>query len=183
MEFSRSHSPSLLALFLICLSILSNLFTSAEADLIGDVCSGSKNPQFCINSLRSDPRSGSADLKVLGQIAIDLSTNSTKSTKALVDSLKQKASDARLKAIYDSCLDNYGDSIDDLADATTKLGSGDYQGVALTASAALDGPDTCDDNFTDAKLTEPPNLAEASQNVQTLIEVVLVIANRLQGNR
>nr|XP_027098787.1 pectinesterase inhibitor-like [Coffea arabica] len=164
MQFSRSHSPSLLALLLICLSILGNLFTSAEADLI-------------------DPRSGSADLKGLGQIAIDLSTNSAKSTKALVDSLKQNASDARLKGIYDSCLENYGDSIDDLADATTKLGSGDYQGVALTASAALDGPDTCDDNFTDAKLTEPPNLAEASQNVQTLIEVVLVIANRLQGNR
>ena len=152
MEFSRSHSPLLLALFFICLSILSNLFTSAEADLINDVCSGSKNPQFCINSLRSDPRSGSADLKGLGQIAIDLTTRSTKSTKSLVDSLKQHATDTRLKGIYDSCSENYGYSIYDLGEAASLLKSGDYLGVNLRASAALDDADTCDDNFKDAKL-------------------------------
>ncbi|XP_027174575.1 pectinesterase inhibitor-like [Coffea eugenioides] len=181
MEFSRSHSPLLLALFFICLSILSNLFTSAEADLISDFALA-QNPQFCINSLRSDRRSGSADLKGLGQIAIDLTTRSAKSTKTLVDSLKQHATDTRLKGIYDSCSENYGDSIDDLGEATSLLKSGDYLGVNLRASAALDGADTCDDNFKDAKLVEPRNLADASQNVQNLCEIILIIANRLGGN-
>nr|XP_027082311.1 LOW QUALITY PROTEIN: pectinesterase inhibitor-like [Coffea arabica] len=181
MEFSRSHSSSLLALFFICLSILSNLFTSAEADLISDVCTASKNPQFCANSLRSDPRSRRADLKGLGQIAIDLATKSAKSTKTLVDSLKQNATDTRLKGIYDSCSENYGDSIDDLGEATSLLKSGDYLGVNLRASAALDDADTCDDNFKDAKLGTT-NLADASQNVQNLCDIILVIANRLRGN-
>ncbi|KAL3505587.1 hypothetical protein ACH5RR_030969 [Cinchona calisaya] len=180
----HGHSPISMALlfFTIALILWSCSLAKAGGDLINDVCSESRNPPSCIKALHSDPRSASADLKGLAKISINLSTKSAKSTWKLVDALKKNATNKSLKEIYDSCLENYDEAIYDLDDCTRLLGSGDFQGVNLRASAAMAYAGTCDDNFREAQITEPPQLVDASNNLQDLSSILLVISHLLEGN-
>ncbi|WMV21357.1 hypothetical protein MTR67_014742 [Solanum verrucosum] len=82
--------------------------------------------------------------------------------------LDLKATDPKLKTRYSSCLENYNDGIDDLRGLPALLKSRDYSGLNIHASAALDDPSTCDDNFSDPP-AEAPQLKVASEKVQGLI--------------
>jgi pectinesterase inhibitor-like protein len=172
-SLSKSFTLFFLSLALLC------CFTFA--DLIDDVCRGTRNPSLCSKSLRSDPRSRGADLKLLGQISIDLATKSAKSGVTLVTNLKNAAKDPKLKGIYDTCLETYDDSVDSLFESSVDLKNGDFLGMNLQASAAETDIDTCDESFTEAHVAEPAQLKAASQNIQDLCGIILVISNRLRG--
>ncbi|KAI5660673.1 hypothetical protein M9H77_19996 [Catharanthus roseus] len=171
-----------MASFQLLFLSLALLFCFTYADLIGDVCSRTRNPTRCSSALRSDPRSRGASLRVLAQISIDIASRSVNSGVSLVTSLKNGAKDPKLKGAYSSCLENYQDSVDSLSKANLDLKKGDFLGVNLQASAADTDIDTCDDNFKDLKLPEPANLQAASQNAQDLCGIVLVISNILLGH-
>ncbi|KAM3319637.1 hypothetical protein P3S67_006837 [Capsicum chacoense] len=83
-----------------------------------------------------------------------------------------------LETRYSSCLENYNDAVDELGGLPGLLKSKDYSGLNIHASAASDGPSTCDDNFTSPP-AEAPQLKAASDKLQGLISVILVISNLL----
>ncbi|XP_027156298.1 pectinesterase inhibitor-like [Coffea eugenioides] len=184
MELSWSHRSSYFPLLLFFLAFLGYYSSCGEAtqDLVERVCSKSKDPSFCTKALESDPRSRTANLAGLCQISIDLSTTNAKSTQALVTSLGKKATDKISKEIYNTCLENYTNSISVLGDCTKRLQAGDYAGVNIKASAAQTEVDTCDECFKERKLSEPPTLTNACQKEQKLCNIILVTANMLQGN-
>ncbi|KAM3319176.1 pectinesterase inhibitor-like [Capsicum chacoense] len=167
--------------FLI-VSLLSIFFTSTSvrADLINDVCSKTQKPAICLSALKGDPRSKNANLEGLATISIDISLKNMQSGRDLVNSLLKQATDSKLKTRYDSCLENYNDSIDDLKELPPFLKSKDYLGLNVHASAALNGPTTCDDNFSSPP-AEAPQLKAASDKLVELIEIILVISNLLRG--
>ncbi|CAI9112770.1 OLC1v1013262C1 [Oldenlandia corymbosa var. corymbosa] len=190
MAFSSNNvTNTILAIFLSCLIMnLMNINSAksffAKADLVDDVCSQTViDPNYCKTALRSDPRTSKANLPTLAQVAIDLARSNTKSTITLVKSIEKKVTDRRLKGIYDTCLENYSDTSDNLDGCVTALKAKDYPTLNIRASAALDGPSTCDEGFTEAKLSEPGQLKTSSRHVQELSSVICNIANRLSAGR
>ncbi|KAF3676975.1 hypothetical protein CQW23_08277 [Capsicum baccatum] len=163
----------------VIVSLLSISFTltSVRADLINDVCSKALKPAICLSTLNGDPRSKGANLEGLATISIDISLKNAQSTRGLVNSLLKQATDQQAKTRYSSCLENYNDAIDELGGLPSLLKSKDYSGLNIHASAASDGPSTCDDNFT----SEEPQLKAASEKLQGIISIILVISNLLKG--
>ncbi|XP_059315991.1 pectinesterase inhibitor-like [Lycium ferocissimum] len=168
---------SVLFLIVSLLSI-SSMSTSVGADLVNDVCSKTKKPAICLSALRADPRSKCANLESLATISIDISLKNAQSTRDLVNTLLKQATDPKLKTRYDSCLENYDDAVDELGGLPVFLKSKDYGGLNIHASAASDGPSTCDDNFSEQP-AEAPQLKDASDKLQGLISIILVISNLL----
>ncbi|KAK2980659.1 hypothetical protein RJ640_011467 [Escallonia rubra] len=182
MAFSSSTRVILVSL-LLAFSLTSLTFArpnvrAQDDDLIGEVCSKTRNPSFCVQALKSDPPSGGADLRGLGQISIDLAQASATATSSLIDSLIKQTNDPKLRERYKSCSENYSDSIGDLGEAKGFLNSGDYGSVNIRASAALDGADTCDGGFAGPP-AEPAELKQANQKLEDLCSIILVISNRL----
>ncbi|XP_015087191.2 pectinesterase inhibitor-like [Solanum pennellii] len=159
---------------------LTFMLTSVRADLINDVCSKTQKPAICVSALKGDSRSRGANLEGLATISIDISLKNMQSTHDLVYTLLKQATDPKLKTRYSSCLENYNDGIDDLRGLPDLLKSKDYAGLNIHASAAFDDSSTCDDNFSDPP-AEPPQLKAASDKLQGLIDIILVISNLLKG--
>ncbi|KAK6795089.1 hypothetical protein RDI58_008542 [Solanum bulbocastanum] len=166
-----------LIVFLLSISVT---LTSVKSDLIDDICSKTLKKAVCLSALRADPRSKGANLEGLATISIDLSQKKAKSTHDLVSTLLKQATDPNLKTRYSSCLENYNDTINDLGELSGFLKSKDYESLNIHASAASDGPSTCDDNFSGPP-TESPQLKNASDNLQGLISIILVVSNQLKG--
>lgn len=168
-------------LFCFSLALSCNFFTFA--DFIDNVCSATKNPPFCSTSLRSDPRSGNADLEILGEISIKLSKDNINQTEEiLIHQLRKSVGNNNkvLIEIYDTCLENYGDGVDALNDSFSDLKKSDFEGMSITASAADTDIETCDDNFSDANISEPQKLVDSSKTARDLISIVLAVAARLR---
>nr|XP_009591316.1 pectinesterase inhibitor-like [Nicotiana tomentosiformis] len=160
---------------------ISSSFSIVKADLVSDVCSKVTRPTICEQALRSDPHTKTAaNLEALGFIAIDLAQSTTKSTINLIDSLLKGATDPTLKSRYNSCKENYADASDNLAECPGFLKAKDYGSLNARASAALDDPDSCDDNFSQAP-AEPAGLKQASLKLQSLCAAIDVISNSLNG--
>ncbi|RAL38604.1 hypothetical protein DM860_002582 [Cuscuta australis] len=155
-------------------------FTNVHGDVIDDVCAKALRPPLCQKVLRGDPRSKNADLKTLGSIAIDITTKQAKSGQSLVQSLLKKATDPKQKSALSTCVENYGDSIDNLRECPGLLRSGDYGGVNIKASAAFDDFETCNDGFSDLSIPEPPKLKDSSSMSQGVCDIILVISNLLK---
>ncbi|CAN4085969.1 unnamed protein product [Withania somnifera] len=166
--------------YISALLLVASLLSISRADLINDVCSKTQKPTICLSTLNGDPRSKGANLEGLATISIDISLKNMQFARNLVNSLLKQATDPNLKTRYNSCLENYNDSIDDLKELPALLNSKDYLGLNVHASAALDGPSTCDDNFTTLP-AEAPQLKAASDKIQNLIDIILVISNLLRG--
>ncbi|KAK4376596.1 hypothetical protein RND71_002892 [Anisodus tanguticus] len=169
------------ALFLIVslLSISSTLI-SVRADLVDSVCSKTQKTTICLSALRADTRSKGANLETLATISIDISLKNAESARDLVSTLLKQATDPKLKTRYDSCLENYNDAVDDLRGLPDFLKSKDYAGLNIHASAVSDDPSTCDDNFSEPPVEEP-QLKAASDKLQGLVSIILVISNLLKG--
>ncbi|XP_052176630.1 pectinesterase inhibitor-like [Diospyros lotus] len=177
MAYSLRKTSSLFPASLL-LFVFFSLSSRATATLIEDVCSKTQNPPLCLEVLKGDHRSNKADLKGLGLIAIDSAEKFAKETSKLVVSLVKKASDPKVKGRYETCEENYDDTVTNLEEARQALKSGDILGLRTRASAALDGPDTCEDGF-----EEPPaearELQQANKKMEGLCSTILAVASRL----
>ncbi|KAI3465248.1 hypothetical protein Pfo_021911 [Paulownia fortunei] len=162
--------------FFFLLASLSLAFLcNSQADLIGDVCSKSINPSLCNRSLRSDPRSRGADLRGLGQISIDNAKAATQTTLKVANSLASGPDREKAKTCVETC----GDAIDNLNQCRGLLNGRSRRSISdlqTKGSAALTDISTCDDEFGGS---EPAKLKQASRRAQDLVDVLLVIANRL----
>lgn len=155
-----------------CLSI-----TSKEVE---DICSTTLDPPFCVQALNSDSRTAGADLKGLAQISIGLTKSDATKTATLIASLVKKAKDAKLKGRYESCAENYDNSISSLEECKESVSSGDYVSLNFQASAAMDGPTTCLDGF-EGPPEAPSQLSSKCQDSVHFCSIILAISKRLIG--
>lgn len=147
---------------------------------VEDICSTTQNPSFCAQTLNADPRTPGADLKALAQISIDLANASATETAALVASLVKTASDPELQGRYQTCAENYDDSIYSLGECSLSVSSGDFTGLNLKASAAMEGATTCLDSF-EGPPRDPSQLPSKSAELKNLCSSILAISKRLIG--
>ncbi|XP_059630331.1 pectinesterase inhibitor-like [Cornus florida] len=180
MAISLSYSSSLLLSILLLSFLLLNHESDAAAnELLNSICSTTSKPALCVKALKSDPRTAKADIKGLGGITIDLAQSNAKSTKNMIGSLIKQTSDHKLKGTYQTCHENYVDAISDLDRCKKHLESGDYASLNIHGSAALDGPDTCNDNF-EGPLAESSKLKQANEHLEGLCSTILAISSRLK---
>ncbi|KAF7146025.1 hypothetical protein RHSIM_Rhsim04G0244200 [Rhododendron simsii] len=154
--------------------------------LINQICSQAQNSSLCLQVLESDPRSARADLRGLGKISIDIARKDAKQTSNLIASLLKEATNSSLKGQYDVCAELYGGAIDDLNGAGQILNKKvlspfDISTVRIKASAAFDGPVTCEDGFDEGPANEPSKLKEANKKFKDLCHIVLVIGASLKS--
>ncbi|XAR62528.1 Pectinesterase [Bertholletia excelsa] len=153
----------------------------SSADLISDVCKTTQNPSLCEQTLRSDPHAAGADLKGLGFISIGISQTNAKQTSGIIASLQKQATDPKLKERLGTCAETNSDAIDNLNEANQALKNNDIATFRTRASAALDGPVTCDDSF-EGPPAEPSQLQQANKKLEGLISTVLAVGAKLGGS-
>ncbi|MED6159829.1 hypothetical protein PIB30_045768 [Stylosanthes scabra] len=85
---------------------------------------------------------------IISKISKLLRNNNNNNNKHLIDPYA--------RGCLKDCFDLYKDSLSDLEDATTALGSKDFDTAAIKLSAALDDPVTCEDQFKEKKGVSSP---------------------------
>lgn len=130
------------------------LNTEEGEDLV--TCKHTFHFQVCISTLRSVPASKTSDLKVLAEIALNLSTTYAADTLSYVHELQSNSSAANgsNNNIYASrCLsdyaEEYSEAIENLKDSKEALANGDCDQVDTLVSAAMSDAETCEDGFKD----------------------------------
>ncbi|XP_047325024.1 pectinesterase inhibitor-like [Impatiens glandulifera] len=175
-------SPSFnMSCYLLCVSIIlfSLSFTSASS-LVSKVCGITQNPSQCNQVLGSNPRAAEADLKGLGYISIDIALSNAKQSFGYVSSLVNTTTDPTLKGRYDTCAENYDDTVDRLSQCKTFLDNGDISSFQTYVSAAFTDIDTCVDSF-EGPPAAPAKLDVVNKKASGLVDIVLAVGALLDG--
>ncbi|XP_074382391.1 pectinesterase inhibitor-like [Apium graveolens] len=148
-----------------------SLITIASADqaLINSICAKARNHALCHQVLNSV----TADRGGLGQISTNVALAKAQNALNLVKTLAQKASDPRTKDQYKTCLEEYGDALDDLQESKAAFGKNDFGTANIKASAADTDVDTCSDDGPNVA----PQLKAANQENADYIDIVLAVSN------
>ncbi|KAF6145547.1 hypothetical protein GIB67_037580 [Kingdonia uniflora] len=113
------------------------------------------NYNFCIATLKADPKSRTADLKGLGSISINLNKARATYINSYVKNLLNKGGDVTTKQCLQYCSGYYSDAVYNVNTAIKDLYSGDYQGANIKISAAMAAPADCEDEFKNKRLLSP----------------------------
>ncbi|KAK1387413.1 PMEI domain-containing protein [Heracleum sosnowskyi] len=162
-----SYSFKWLPLLLAAASLIT--IASADQALINSICAKARNHALCYQVLNSV----SADRGGLGQISTNVALGKAQNSLNLAKNLAKKASDPRTKEQYKTCLEVYGDALDNLKDTKTSFGKKDFGTANIRASAAYTDVDTCSDEGTNIA----PELKAANQENEDYIDIVLAVSN------
>ncbi|XP_047339882.1 pectinesterase inhibitor-like [Impatiens glandulifera] len=179
-----SHSLNLhsFLLSLLVLFTLSFAFSDIKANtLVSQICADTRNPSLCNQVLDSDPGASTADLKGLGYISIKIALTNVKQTLPYIKSLVMQTTDVMLKNRYKTCAENYSNTVDSLNQSKTFLDKGDIPSLRTYASAAFDGPGTCEDSF-EGPPAAPAKLNDANKKLEDHVSILLKIGALLGGD-
>ncbi|XP_020225840.1 putative invertase inhibitor [Cajanus cajan] len=124
-------------------------------DLVTATCKHTLHFQVCISSLRSVPGSSkTSDLKVLAEIALNLTTTYAADTLSYVYQLQSSSASNGSNNNYVSrclsdCVEEYSEAIENLHHSKHALANGDCDRVDTLVSAAMSDAETCEDGFKD----------------------------------
>ncbi|XP_030539864.1 cell wall / vacuolar inhibitor of fructosidase 1-like [Rhodamnia argentea] len=121
-------TPMLATLLSFTQLLLITILPFASADHIDDTCKSTPYADFCISSLRSDPRSSTADTPTLGIIMVDKVDTNAKSTLIKIKDLLGKSPDPRMKKALTYCKEVYEVTISaSVPSSKESLTKGDYK--------------------------------------------------------
>ncbi|KAK1272357.1 hypothetical protein QJS04_geneDACA020610 [Acorus gramineus] len=138
---------------LICMLLLLTTITLTEADLIGYACSEGQattpnfSYKFCVDVLRSDPKTNKSSLHDLSLVPLRLAISKATSTVSLLQTLLRKSSDPRVRGHLTNCLHQYSEMVTELIYSVEDIHSGDYFDADLKLRDALNSPGRCEDGF------------------------------------
>lgn len=158
--------------------------TGSSSDFIKASCSATRYPALCVQSLSVYASAIQQSPKQMAQTALTVSLARARSTSAFVSKLSRaKGMSSRDRAAIKDCVDNIGDSVDELVRSVQELGqtgrSGSFtwhvSNVQTWVSAALTDENTCVDGFvTKGKVREAVrgrivNVAQVTSNALALV--------------
>lgn len=172
---------SFMLLFLAFLLLSTqSLGTSVLEDTCKRAAASSPNIgyNFCVTSLRADPRSKNADLAGLGLIALDLvSSKTTQARSHAKDLLRNPVLVSDKKQCLQQCLELYDDAIDTLKRCKDAYNAKRYGDVNIWVSGAIDDSGTCEEGFKESGLVSP--LTQENHDLTQLGLIVLAITKFL----
>ena len=146
-------------------------------DLVEEVCKTTVDPRLCITTLRSNPRSSSADVKGLGHIMLEATLAKSLDNFAQVNTLLRKPTDPVTKHCLESCSFQYDLLIDDVKQSIHNFESNDYFDASIQVAVADDGAETCESGFSELKRHSP--LTERNKILEYLSRICVDIIARL----
>ncbi|KAK2990173.1 hypothetical protein RJ640_014625 [Escallonia rubra] len=179
----QTSSP--LTLLLLALLLVSPFYANpnvnaANDSLVATVCSKTPHPEICTSILKSDPRTGTANMNDLMQISIDLASFNATATRVKSHSLLLGTTDPGLKERLNTCATDYDDVGGYLDQAMEDFKSGDYDGVNIAGSAAYDLAGDCENSFKKEPAYQSP-LTNDNYNMENLGYIVVSIAYILEN--
>jgi pectinesterase inhibitor-like protein len=168
---------SLLLAILLCICPTNARPVKITESVLNSICSKTEDPAFCMQALKSDPRTATADLQGLAQVAIDLANATASGAYPLIQTQLNQTKDPALKQLYTECLDSYEETIDEIEYASEKLSSKDYIAVNQAASACMTDATECQD----ATTTEAFSLPQETKKLSQLCKITFLISVRLSA--
>jgi pectinesterase inhibitor-like protein len=173
-------SLSFMLMFLVSIVSIPHFI---DASSVTDACtkaaasSPTINRDFCVASLQADPKSGSANVVGLAQIATDLTSKNATSTKAKIQNLLSNPGNgnSNIKPELSTCHDLYSEMIGHLSDAASAISSFHYDDAKTYLSAALDAPSDCEDAFSEKGTSSV--LSKENANATQLSAIALALLN------
>ncbi|CAA7015597.1 unnamed protein product [Microthlaspi erraticum] len=165
--------------FVSCLMFFLTIgsLNAQKAD-INAICAKAKNPTFCSNYMKSNPKTSTADIKTLAKITFGSAQANASGALTKIQSLVKTETNPTLKKGYTSCAEQYKNAMSSLNDAKQSLDSGDGPGLNIKVSAAMEGSTTCQDDL--AKVKADPSTVKNSGDFQNICGIVLVISNMMR---
>jgi len=169
-----------LPLFLL-VNFLHQPTTLVGADLIQETCQKTRYPALCVKTLKSNPRSSTADAKGLVHIMLEANLANSKLTLATVSKLLKESSDKALKKCLGVCAEEYDTAAnDDFPTAIQSLEINDLGTAKIHVSAAFDAPGNCRDTFSEVPgVQAPPDLSKLNDYFEQLSVTALIMLNNL----
>ncbi|XP_057464966.1 pectinesterase inhibitor-like [Actinidia eriantha] len=183
MRFLGSTTTFLVSLVLFVILFV-NLASANELQvkvtnaLLEEICSATSDANFCLQVLKSNPRTASTDLRGLALISLDLTEASATKTYATINALIKQEPNAQLKSRYVFCSRKYASAIGELGVARRYWQIGDYKGVYNQVSGAVEDVENCGDEF-EVPPPVPIQLRQKINDFGKLGVIVLVIAQRV----
>ncbi|KAK4731992.1 hypothetical protein R3W88_024980 [Solanum pinnatisectum] len=121
----------------------------SKGDLIDDMCKKTIDDKLCVNSLRADLRSSSADKKGLAHIMLQLSLARANDIYNQTLVLMKQPMEPILKQCIQICRDNYYITVSQLISSIKYLDENDLDMTKSDAGAAITCTVTCEESFTE----------------------------------
>ena len=181
-EMSASFCASLLlslmlAILLIC-PTYARLSVKVTENLLNEICSSHTDPPFCLQALKSDPRTPSVDLIGLTNISIHLADVAINNTLAMIGPLVNETTDPKLKVQYDLCHQLYDSNVGKIESAKRAWKAGDYKTVIVMADGCITDCGDCNDAIS---ITASSPLSPKNIEVSNYCETQLVVSEYLDG--
>ncbi|KAF5205477.1 Pectinesterase inhibitor domain containing protein [Thalictrum thalictroides] len=151
------------------------------SDLVLTTCSHTLYCNLCLSSLQSDPRSGTADLKGLAVVALDICNAHAAHMISHVNELKSQKNTTYPPYIFsclNDCINEYQEATGNLEEAAQALNNNSYSSVNAFTTAAMTDSDTCEDGCSDNHEYKSP-LTLKNQHFFELCSNALAITNLL----
>ncbi|CAB4262519.1 unnamed protein product [Prunus armeniaca] len=134
-----------LLVFLLPVALCSRVVFPTDANLIDQTCKQTPNYALCVSSLKSDPRSSTADVSGLGVILVDIvKAKSTDTLNKINTLLKQRPGNQALK----SCARFYDTVVEALVpEAQQGFSLGNPKFAEQGMNDAAGEAETCEDGF------------------------------------
>ncbi|KAJ6900449.1 hypothetical protein NC652_026534 [Populus alba x Populus x berolinensis] len=153
------NSLAWLPLFLL-VNFLHQPTTLVGADLIQETCQKTRYPALCVKTLKSNPRSSTADVKGLVHIMLEANLANSKRTSAT--------------EVYDNA------ATDDFPTAIQSLEKNDLGTAKIHVSNAFDAPGNCRDTFSEVPGAQgTPDLTKLNDYFEQLSVTALIMLNNL----
>ncbi|GFY81385.1 hypothetical protein Acr_01g0011940 [Actinidia rufa] len=163
-------SLSMTRMSLLFLFVVFTLNYHSQSDLIADTCKKTEFPEFCISTLRSNPRSASADVNGLARIVFEAGLAKATSTLNKVNFLLKKTTERILKQCLQICAHVYDKALDDISQAIENVGSNISEVVNYASSASINVED-CEESFDEEPNKRKSPLTDDNSAVDQLVNI------------
>ncbi|CAN6813817.1 unnamed protein product, partial [Brassica oleracea] len=177
---SKATSPIFLLLLLVILS--STLLSVKSNTTTKTTCKTTNYYRLCVSTLKSDPRSPTADTKGLATIMVGFGMKSATATATYIagNHTAAAANDTILKKVLKDCSDKYALAADSLRLTVQYLDDEAYDYAYMHVLAAQDYPNVCRNIFRRAKgLVYPTEIRRREVSLRRICGVVSGILDRL----
>jgi len=113
---------------------------------IEEVCSVTQNKQLCIDSLKAQPLSASADLKSLAFISLNVTKNeANRISEWLYNQLDDPELGAGIQQAYTDCAEQYTDAVAQVEDSMLAFFANAYNDIEVWMNTAIGNAGTCEE--------------------------------------
>ena len=155
-----------------CLALLIAIPTNQAQDLVTSTCDKTLYKDYCKSVLGS---ASASDLAGLTKFALNAASSKVTEIHSEIKKLSSSASDAAVKQILTDCSTNYGDAADQIVQSTAAVATKGFSDINIWMSAAMTSGDTCEQGFTEKKVTSP--LTSLNTQFKQLCSIILTMSN------